>query len=225
MFVAFKEIRRSFGRFSLLTMAVALLVLLLLFFQAVAGTLTSGLTGGLESSSADVFVYDVQARSNPATSVLSPKVEAEMAAAPDVAATSPIGLSVFTGTVEGSSSADPAAEIDVQLVGGDPVRPVGAGQHRRWTASVGAGRGTVQRLVVRQPDRDRPAGQGGRRQLQGGRHRRRRGLQRAAHPVRALRGLREGVAGSGPAGRSTCALAHRGHRCRRVPTRQGRPSR
>ena len=35
MFVAFKEIRRSLGRFSLLTMAVALLVLLLLFFQAV----------------------------------------------------------------------------------------------------------------------------------------------------------------------------------------------
>ena len=121
MFVAFKEIRRSFGRFSLLTMAVALLVLLLLFFQAVAGTLTSGLTGGLESSSADVFVYDVQARSNPATSILSPKVEAEVAAAPDVVATSPIGLSVFTGTVDGSSSAD--AEVDVQLVGGDPSGP------------------------------------------------------------------------------------------------------
>ena len=121
MFVAFKEIRRSLGRFSLLTMAVALLVLLLLFFQAVAGTLTSGLTGGLESSSADVLVYDQQARRNPATSILSPKVEAEVAAAPDVVATSPIGLSVFTGTTDGSSSAD--AEIDVQLVGGDPSGP------------------------------------------------------------------------------------------------------
>ena len=121
MFVAFKEIRRSLGRFSLLTMAVALLVLLLLFFQAVAGTLTSGLTGGLESSSADVLVYDQQARRNPATSILSPKVEAEVAAAPDVVATSPIGLSVFTGTVDGSSSAD--AEVDVQLVGGDPSGP------------------------------------------------------------------------------------------------------
>ncbi len=121
MFVAFKEIRRSLGRFSLLTMAVALLVLLLLFFQAVAGTLTSGLTGGLESSSADVLVYDQQARRNPATSILSPEVEAEVAAAPDVVATSPIGISVFTGTVDGSSSAD--AEVDVQLVGGDPSGP------------------------------------------------------------------------------------------------------
>ena len=33
----------------------------------------------------------------------------------------PIGLSVFTGTVDGSSSAD--AEVDVQLVGGDPSGP------------------------------------------------------------------------------------------------------
>ncbi len=116
MFVAFKEIRRAFGRFSLLTMAVALLVILLLFFQAVAGTLTRGLTGGLESTSADVLVYDEQARRNPATSILAPSLEAEVAAAPDVIATSPIGLSVFTGMTEG-------VEIDVQLVGGDPSGP------------------------------------------------------------------------------------------------------
>ncbi len=116
MFVALKEIRRSLGRFTLLTFAVALLVLLLLFFQAVAGTLTRGLTGGLESTSADVLVYDQQARRNPATSILSLTVEAEVAAAADVVATSPIGLSVFTGTTNG-------VEIDVQLVGGDPSGP------------------------------------------------------------------------------------------------------
>lgn len=116
MFVAFKEIRRSLGRFSLLTSAVALLVLLLLFFQAVAGTLTSGLTGGLESTSAEVLVYDEQARGNPATSILAPQVQAEVAAADDVVATSPIGLSVFTATTAG-------AETDVQLVGGDPSGP------------------------------------------------------------------------------------------------------
>ena len=104
MFVAFKEIRRSLGRFSLLTLAVALLVLLLLFFQAVAGTLTSGLTGGLESSSAQVFVYDQQARSNPATSVLRPEAQQEIAAVGGVAATSPIGLSVFTARLVGSAA-------------------------------------------------------------------------------------------------------------------------
>ena len=116
MFVALKEIRRSLGRFSLLTSAVALLVLLLLFFQAVAGTLTTGLTGGLESSSADVLVYDEQARRNPATSIVAASVQAEVAAAAGVVATSPIGLSVFTATIAG-------AETDVQLVGGDPSGP------------------------------------------------------------------------------------------------------
>ena len=121
MFVAFKEIRRSLGRFSLLTLALALLVLLLLFFQAVAGTLTSGLTGGLESSSADVLVYDQQARRNPATSVLTAEAQAEVESAPDVAATSPIGLSVFTATTDAAQ--DGATEIDVVLVGGDPSGP------------------------------------------------------------------------------------------------------
>ena len=116
MFVAFKEIRRSLGRFSLLTSAVALLVLLLLFFQAVAGTLTSGLTGGLESSAADVLVYDKEARRNPATSIVATSVQDEVAAAADVVATSPIGLSVFTATTDG-------AAIDVTLVGGDPSGP------------------------------------------------------------------------------------------------------
>lgn len=116
VFVAFKEIRRSFGRFTLLTSAVALLVLLLLFFQAVAGTLTKGLTGGLESISADVLVYDKQARRNPAASILDPVIQAQVAAADEVVATSPIGLSVFVASIDG-------AETEVQLVGGDPSGP------------------------------------------------------------------------------------------------------
>ena len=52
---------------------MALLVLLLLFFQAVADALTIGLTGGLESTSADVLVYDERARQYPAASVLGPE--------------------------------------------------------------------------------------------------------------------------------------------------------
>ncbi len=116
VYVAFKEIRRSLGRFTLLSLAVSLLVILLLFFQAVAGTLTSGLTGGLESSSADVLVYDLRARQNPASSLIPAPVLAEVSASPGVASVSPIGLSVFTGTTEGD-------EIDVQLVGGDPTGP------------------------------------------------------------------------------------------------------
>jgi len=116
MYVALKEIRRSLGRFTLLSLAVALLVILLLFFQAVAGALTGGLTGGLEASSADVLVYDLRARRNPANSLVPPSALAEAVLVPGVAAASPIGLSVFTGSADG-------AELDVQLVGGDPSGP------------------------------------------------------------------------------------------------------
>ncbi len=116
VFVALKEIRRSIGRFTLLSGAVALLVILLLFFQAVAGTLTRGLTGGLDSSSADVLVYDALARRNPATSVVPVSALDAVAAVEGVSAVAPIGLSVFTGTTS-------TGEIDVQLVGGDPAGP------------------------------------------------------------------------------------------------------
>ncbi len=97
-------------------MAVALLVILLLFFQAVAGTLTSGITGGLDSSAADILVYDVRARQNPASSFIPDRIDALVAANPDVTAVAPVGLSVFTGLVDG-------VETDLQLVGGDPSGP------------------------------------------------------------------------------------------------------
>lgn len=116
MYVALKEVRRSLGRFTLLSMAVALLVILLLFFQAVAGTLTSGITGGLNSSAADVLVYDERARQNPASSVIPEGIDALVADSADVADVAPIGLSVFTGSVSG-------VETDLQLVGGDPTGP------------------------------------------------------------------------------------------------------
>ncbi|MDX2344435.1 MAG: ABC transporter permease, partial [Acidimicrobiia bacterium] len=116
VFVAFKEIRQSLGRFTLLSLAVGLLVILLLFFQAVAGTLTSGLTGGLESSSADVLVYDLRARRNHVNSLIPASVLTEVGEAADVVAVARIGLSVFTGTRGG-------AEIDLQLVGGESTGP------------------------------------------------------------------------------------------------------
>ncbi len=116
MFVGFKEIRRALGRFALLSLAVGLLVILLLFFQAVAGTLTSGLTGGLESSSAEILVYDSRARQNPANSQIPLSIVGDVGDVAGVASVSPIGLSVFTGTADGT-------ELDVQLVGSDASGP------------------------------------------------------------------------------------------------------
>ncbi len=118
MFIALREIRRAAGRFSLLIGAVALLVLLLLFFQAVAGSLTLGLTGGTEQSSSDIWVYDARARNNPAVSVLPVGVANAVTEVEGVAVAGPIGLSVFVATFEG-------AEVEVVILGGDPGGPAG----------------------------------------------------------------------------------------------------
>lgn len=118
MFIALREIRESRGRFALLTGAVALLVLLLLFFQAVAGSLTLGLTGGVEESSSDVWVYDDRARNNPALSVLGVGVADAIAIVDGVAEAGPIGQSVFVANSEGT-------EVEVVLLGGDTSGPAG----------------------------------------------------------------------------------------------------
>ena len=110
MFIAVREIRRSIGRFALLTGAVALLVVLLLFFQAVAGSLTLGLTGGIENNSAEIIVYSDRARSNPAASFLPPGTGDAVAAVDGVLAVSEVGR----------LATDTAGE-DVVVIGlGDP---------------------------------------------------------------------------------------------------------
>lgn len=80
MFLTWAEMRRRAGRFVLLGGAVALLVVLLLFFQAVAGTLTSELTGALERQDGEVVVYAEDARRSPLASVLEPDVAQSIAA-------------------------------------------------------------------------------------------------------------------------------------------------
>ncbi len=126
MFVAIREIRQAKGRFVLLIAAVSLLVLLLLFFQAVAGSLTLGLTGGTEKNSSDIWVYDARARSNPSASVLPVDVAEQVAAVDGVAEAGPIGLSVFAVTAEG-------IEVEAVLVGGDQDGPAAPGELSQGT--------------------------------------------------------------------------------------------
>lgn len=139
MFIALREIRRAGGRFTLLIGAVSLLVLLLLFFQAVAGSLTLGLTGGVQESSSDIWVYDARARNNPAASSLPAEAADSVAQVEGVAETGPLGLSVFVASFEG-------ADIEVVLVGGDPSGPAGPAdlsEGKRPAAAVEAIFGTA----------------------------------------------------------------------------------
>ena len=116
MFIASREIRRSLGRFGLLTGAVALLVVLLLFFQAVAGALTLGLTGGIENNSADVIAYSDRARENPAASFLAPGVGDAVAELQGVATVSEVGRAALTVSDVGQATITESDE-DATVIG------------------------------------------------------------------------------------------------------------
>ena len=97
---------------SLLGGAVALLVVLLLFFQAVAGTLTSELTGALERQDGEVVVYADAARRSPLASVLEPDVAESIAAVDGVRGAAGVRWVPFT-----------IAGQEAVLVGVDPQGP------------------------------------------------------------------------------------------------------
>lgn len=130
MFLAIAEIRRSVGRFALLGGAIGLLVLLLLFFQAVAGALTSGLTGAFESATAQVWVYDDASRLNPQASVLDETVADEVADVEDVVTAAPVTFTVFE--VDGEPTAVVATDP------GSPALP-GAASSGRMIEADGEG--------------------------------------------------------------------------------------
>ncbi len=125
MFIALRELRRSIGRFLLLTGAVALLVLLLLFFQSVAGALTLGITGGVENNSADVLVYSDRARQNPAASFLSADAAPAVARVAGVGRVAEVGRATVGAAVpvRGPSAEEATAEGEA----GEDVVVVGLG--------------------------------------------------------------------------------------------------
>lgn len=117
MFLALREMARNRARFGLLGGAIGLLVVLLLFFQTVAGALTGALTGGLANQTAEVVVYDDRARQNPAASVLAPDTVAAVAAVDGVAEAAGVAQAFVTAT------GPDGQEVDAVLVGLDPGAP------------------------------------------------------------------------------------------------------
>jgi putative ABC transport system permease protein len=116
MRLGLREIRRAKGRFALLSGAVGLLVLLLLFFQATAGTLVAALTGGIERVDGDVVVYADRARGNPLASILDPAVRTAVTAVDGVEATGGVAIAPTSVRVRGERS-------EIVLVGIEPGAP------------------------------------------------------------------------------------------------------
>jgi putative ABC transport system permease protein len=94
--LALSEMRRAKLRFGLLTGAVALLVFLIIFQQTLAGALLGFFTGGLEHQSAEVLVFNADARRNVEGSVILPGQLEAVAAVEGVGTAAPLGENTFT---------------------------------------------------------------------------------------------------------------------------------
>ena len=116
--LAIREVRRSLVRFGLLTAAVGVLVFLIVFQQALISGLITQFIGAIENQSAQVLVYNDQARKNLQGSVVTPEIVEATAAVEGVAQASPLGVGTFTVTA--------AEETDASVFGyvlGGPGAP------------------------------------------------------------------------------------------------------
>lgn len=119
MFLALAEMRRAKARFGLLAGAVALLVFLILFQQALLTGLITQFIGALRNQSADVLVFNDQARQNLEGSIIRPDQLQAIGEVPGVDTVAPLGEGTFTVTVDGE-------QIDAVIFGyqlGGPGEP------------------------------------------------------------------------------------------------------
>jgi putative ABC transport system permease protein len=88
--------RRSKGRFAILTVAVGFLVFLIVFQQALLGGLVGQFVGGLRNQDSDVVVFNDQARRTLDASLVPEPVVRELASFEGVTAAGPLGVGTFT---------------------------------------------------------------------------------------------------------------------------------
>jgi putative ABC transport system permease protein len=98
MFLAVKELRRAKVRFGLLIGALALLVFLILFQQALQSSLLTSFVGAIRNQSAPVLVYSTDGQRTLQASVLTPELEALVRESPAVGEAGRIGQGTFSVT-------------------------------------------------------------------------------------------------------------------------------
>lgn len=108
MTLALREMRRAKVRFGLLVASIALLVLLILFQQALQDGLITSFVGAVRNQSAPVVVYSVDGRRNLQGSVITPEVEEQIRAIEGIGDAGRLGqatVTVATSTEDGESVA------------------------------------------------------------------------------------------------------------------------
>ena len=112
---------RAKAKFGLLSSALALLIFLLLFFNTLSSTLVSFITGAVKNSSAQILVYNADARRNLQASRLPPDTVQRLRAVPGVGAVGSVGNATLTADAgEGLT--------DLSLFGWEVGQPGGPGR-------------------------------------------------------------------------------------------------
>lgn len=96
MYLALRELRRSWVRFAILAFAIALLMFLILFQQTIQIGLVNSFNGAIRAQSAPVLVFSVDGQRSLQGSVITPNVEQAVAAVDGVADIGRIGLATLT---------------------------------------------------------------------------------------------------------------------------------
>jgi putative ABC transport system permease protein len=121
--LAGREARRAKLRFGLLSGAVGLLVFLILFQQALLGSLLLSFTGAVENQSATLLVFSEEARKNLSGSVILPPQQAQIDAVDGIGASAPLGQTTLTVEADGDDT--DASVLGFQPGGpGEPTRVV-----------------------------------------------------------------------------------------------------
>jgi putative ABC transport system permease protein len=111
MFLAIREMRRAKGRFGLLVAAIALLVFLILFQQALQDGLVTSFVGAIRSQSAPVLVFSTDGQRTLQGSVIPPPLEQLVRSVDGIDAADWIGQGTFTVRVDDANETSDAAII------------------------------------------------------------------------------------------------------------------
>jgi putative ABC transport system permease protein len=118
MRLGLRDLQRAKLKFALLGGALALLVFLLLFLNTLSSTLLGFFTGAVKHNTAEVLVYNSDARRNLQSSRLPPGTVEQVRAVPGVLAAGPIGNTTLTVDVGKGLT-------DLSLFGWQPGLPGG----------------------------------------------------------------------------------------------------
>lgn len=128
MFLALREIRRSLLRFAMLTVAVALVVFLVLFQQALQTGLVTAFVGATRNQSAPVIVYNIEGQRTLQGSVIGPDAEAAIDTLAEVGAATRLAERTFT-VIDAQGRDDTAAIVGVGDATVSHARTLTAGRH------------------------------------------------------------------------------------------------